>query len=370
MMNTGLHVDADSEWAGISCVSWLWPHTIDDAQFEARRAIANLTHGLRRSSTASVLGEPQATEVLTFVAATHSVLKATADTLAEVVAEAIARGATWRQVGEQLGIGKTGAQNRFKKGISEHRQEILTIEKTALELAFRLLVDALPDDIPRALDDTDWEAAPPEVAVPYACRNLAGATLTLEEVLVSGEIDPKKLHEISEMLRHATNILLHQRAIAAIQDLGKEADDSLPWRDETPATYFVHSACMGFAANVIFFKWLLSGDSTTSAMIRALLLTRSYLQQAVLTLVRPECVQIINMMDAKAQESGNAVYIGSLRPNIMQMLSKVNIQEVIGTYWNGNKDKLEDLGLSPERVPNIYDILNFIDNTKELDEEE
>jgi len=127
---------------------------------------------------------------------------------------------------------------------------------------------------------------------------------------------------------------------------------------------------MGFAANVIFFKWLLSGDSTTSAMIRALLLTRSYLQQAVLTLVRPECVQIINMMDAKAQESGNAVYIGSLRPNIMQMLSKVNIQEVIGAYWNGNKDKLEDLGLSPERVPNIYDILNFIDNTKELDEEE
>jgi hypothetical protein len=145
-------------------------------------------------------------------------------TLKEVVAEAKARGATWKQIGEQLdGIGKQGAQNRFGDGIPQERMDTMPVEKIAAGLTLRSILDALPSDIPLPLDDEDWDAAPPEVAVPYAWRHVAGAVVAFDEALSrarhAAEADlvlKTEMHKSFEMLRRSIAILTSPKAWRAI----------------------------------------------------------------------------------------------------------------------------------------------------------
>jgi hypothetical protein len=352
------------EWEGLSCLSWLWPQTVDSTQFEAKRAIANLTHGLRRSR-ASGSGEPDADAVLHYVAATNAMLKATEEILGEVVAEAIARGATWRQVGEQLHIGKTGAQKRFGKGVTPQRREILPMEKHALELAFLFLTDAIPEDLPRALDENDWEAAPPSVAVPYTIRNLAAAGLALEEVLQSEEFELAKLDVISEKIRQASVVLLDHRAVEAITAAAVESGFSHPWQDEAPMTYFIRAACLAFTGWVTFFDWVSSKDLAPRATLKTLVLMRGYLHQALMAIFRPECIMILNLMESQAERAGDAVFRVKPDPADGWMTSQADIQTFTDAFWAGDARKLSDLGVRGESNIDIYEMLRLIEDEEE-----
>jgi hypothetical protein len=363
MADTGRRPGLGGKWEATSCNSWLWPYTIDDAQFESRRAIANMASGLRRSSEASLSGEPDVAEVLPYVAAANSILKATATALADVVAEAIARGATWKQVGEHLGISKTGAQNRFGKGIEQRRREILSLEGYAMQIAGPFLTDRFPKEVPRPLDETDWEAAPPVVAVPYAVRNLAGADIAIEEIFASGEFDLSKLHQTSERVRRSAIILLNPRATAALKEVVQQSDHSISWVDESPVIYFVRSGCLAFTAYLAFIKWATSENRTDDSTIRMFMLMRSYIHKAIMATFRPECIMLTNVMDERAKNSGNAVYAGKWPASVEPELSRTEVNEFASAYWRRDKDKLLEFGPDPDGPEySIYDILEFIDD--------
>ncbi|KUL29722.1 hypothetical protein ADL15_26820 [Actinoplanes awajinensis subsp. mycoplanecinus] len=320
-------------------MAWLWPHTVGGARFEARRAVANLTHGLRRSSPASFSGEPTADEVLVFLEAAHNFEKAVNDMLREIATEARRRGATWAEIGERVGgRGKTAAQKRFGSGLDEMSQLLLTVEGTSLNLAMSILLDALPEGVPRPLSQEDWDAAPPEVAVPHAVRNMPSALEHLNSAIEGSSIDVKALHAGLEALRRSANILLSPEALTAVESC--LPIDREPWRDENPTTYFVHAACLAFSSFVCFSKFVKSAEMGLGEKEREdhYVMGLIYLQEAITATVRPECVAVMNSLDERASEGGHAVYRKKF-PDI----DPSYLQSGIEAYWRGDRKELERL---------------------------
>jgi hypothetical protein len=373
-----------SGWPGISCLSWMWPHVADGARFEVRRAVASMTHGLRRSSDAAFdLGEPETRELLAVIVAANSIAKAAEATLLEVVSEARARQVTWERIGEILGYGKEetsarkGAQRRFGhliKGISPVRKETMPIEKTAAQVTFRSILGTLPPDVPLPLDEEDWEAAPPETAVPYAVRNIAGAKLALEKafkgtllkILVGEEAGAdfiRSAHESYEALRHSSGILASPKAWEAIDSAARELSAPSRMLGEAPVTHFVHAACASTVAFAHFHNFFEPKRNSSKIRSRSLAMADYYLETAVFATVRPECLEILGLLESRAHQAGHVVYRGSPGE-----LSDIDMADFSDAYWRCDATRLADilgnLPGDPWKRQDIMDVVKSVERAE------
>jgi hypothetical protein len=180
----------NTPWPAVSCSSFFWPFTERLELYEVRRAIANLTHGLRYSlrDQVSVIaddGTVTAADMLVFVRAASEVSKAANTTLHEVVAESVARGATWKQIGDTLGIQRTAAQKRFGKGVPKRRRDELNLEAVMCMMVSAYWNEQLTEEH-LGFDESDWEDLPPESIVDFALRIFNKAILLLDSFIELG----------------------------------------------------------------------------------------------------------------------------------------------------------------------------------------
>lgn len=318
-----------SDWPGVSSLSWMWAHVADGARFEVRRAVSSMTHGLRLSSEASYgLTDPDARELLAVIVAADSIEKAAKETLQEVVNEARTRKVSWEQIGGVLGYKektkKSGAHKRFKKGVdntSPIQEEIAPVEKAVASVTFRSVTDTLPSGTRLPLDEEDWEAAPAETAVPYAMRNMAGASISLahafEEPLsnmLAGEdeeVDSDFVRSVKksyEVLRHSAAILMSTQTWKAIDSAARELSATSRVLNEGPVPHFVHATCLSLAALTHLHNFLEPGRKSSRTRARSLVLANQYLESAVFATVRPECLKLLDILESKAQQAGHAIY--------------------------------------------------------------
>jgi hypothetical protein len=221
------------------------------------------------------------------------------------------------------------------------------LEQTSLNLAFRYILDALPEDVPRPLSEEDWEAAPPEVAIPHAIRSLASVPKHLEDAIGQRELDAPRLHAGIETLRRSVNVLLSPKALRAIDSASTHIEDTHPWSDENPRTYFVHSACLAFTAFVSFVKFLdtrAADESDERAQLYALGIL--HVQSALMATMRPECMAVISYFDNQARSGGHAVYTRS-DPNV----DPEDPQRIMEAYWRGDQEKLAEIARSIDSNP-------------------
>jgi hypothetical protein len=383
MADTEKATEDSSDWPGVTCLSWMWPHVADGARFEVRRAIASMTHGLRRSGDASFsLKEPETSELLAVIVAASSVAEAAEATLDEVVAEARARGVTWEQIGEKFGYGKnsksarSAAQRRFGKdiGISLVRREAMPIEKVAADVTFRGMLGALPPDVPLPLDEEDWQAAPAETAVPYAVRNIAGAKVDLDRALKdallktlageeAGRDFIRSAHKSYEALRHSSGILASPKAWEAIDSAAGELSAMSRMLGESPVAHFVHAACASTIAFAHFHDFFKPKKDSGKLRSRSLTMANFYLDAAVFATVRPECLEVLDLLESRALEASHPVYRGSPGE-----LSGIDMVDFSDAYWRGDAARLADLlGSSPRDPWKRQDITDVVRRLEEIE---
>lgn len=96
--------------------SLAWPYAADaknSADFQVRRAIVQASGGARFTIAEPIFGEADQEYSLLMLGAANRVKVSAEKALAQLVAEAKTAGATWQDIGNVLGIGKTAAQKRF-----------------------------------------------------------------------------------------------------------------------------------------------------------------------------------------------------------------------------------------------------------------
>ncbi|MFJ1873013.1 hypothetical protein [Streptomyces chartreusis] len=330
--------DQENAWCGISCTSWLWPHTTDPAQFEIRRAIANVLPGLRDTANED---EPSLDDVMRVLAATNVTQKAVARTLSVVVAEAVARGATWRQVGEALGIGKQGAHNRFGKGLSEATKERLAMEYDTL-INMRAVFEGLVSEELIGFEEEDWEAAPPEVAVQHAVRAVPSAALLLKEAVLKymdGEDATDLFYRASEMMRGAFRTFMTARVVNFLSACVGEASVRPLWSDVQPATYFCHCIFRTVTAYSYFTNLFIFPVADEEEKCKRLILAYYNLQQASLAIARPEFIEVYAQIERKVRDGGNAVFVGSGNEG----RAGVDMLEALYAYWRKDRELLSEV---------------------------
>lgn len=124
---TGMTDPQRTPWPGSPCTSHLWPLSSALAVFEARRAIGQLARDLPKAEVPEdTNGGPEGVpnialgrhDALDYISATLR-MKAAIDTvLPELVAQAVAEGKTWREIGAALGVGKTAPQKQYREVVS------------------------------------------------------------------------------------------------------------------------------------------------------------------------------------------------------------------------------------------------------------
>src|SRR5690349_6574973 len=123
----------DRKWPGTPSTSWSWLYTSEPAVFEARRAIGNLTGGLRYVINIEARPDLATQHKLSFVSAAQRLQQATETVLTDLVAEAVAQGATWEEIGQTLGVTRQAAHRRFAGKIDASRLDALAEERAAIE---------------------------------------------------------------------------------------------------------------------------------------------------------------------------------------------------------------------------------------------
>jgi hypothetical protein len=283
------------------------------------------------------------------------VYEAAENNLYEVVTEAICRGATWAQVGEQLNIGsgRTGAQKRFGKRVGSLRQAQHPVNESAL---LGLLMTSWAGGVPDSLlgfDSEYWDAAPPDVCAHHALRNIAGASAILDETLrsfsvraVDGARFVEELRRSFKMLVNACSVLITPQVMSAIETAIADAVGRRAWIDELPGTYFVRSICL---ANVAlrhfnkFMEWLEDEAEGREEVIESLGIAQNLLEQAVVSFSRPECMEVVLKMEAKIAGRGDAVYHGTPPDRYREMFSNhPDDMAYFFNYWRSNEQRFPD----------------------------
>lgn len=113
---------SDVPWPGVPFDADGWPYATDPAVFEARRAVGQFARTynapFRTSSTDPI-------PIGLFLLGTQEIAEAIDMILADLVAEARARGLTWKEIGQFLRVGGRAVQNKFGAGLtSERRAEL------------------------------------------------------------------------------------------------------------------------------------------------------------------------------------------------------------------------------------------------------
>ncbi|MER6665370.1 hypothetical protein ABT256_12545 [Amycolatopsis japonica] len=343
-----------TSWRGTSCLSHLWPYASDQPLFETKRAVANLTGGLRHTFGNHYLGlneedAPSASDVLHFARAAKSVEVAIDKILHEVVAEAVSRGATWKQVGDALEVGRTAAHKRFGKGLTEPYKEELEHQgsmRTAAYCFWTGIIDA--ENLGH--EDADWEVTPPEVAVDYAIRSAVKASALFAEWFASqDEEDPLKgLRRVYEIVRHSYHVLSTPKALETIVEFSRNLPSETPWTDINAPVYFMH----GITTLACVFRhltklWQAVDGGLEKEFRNQITYAYYYFNQVSNTFVRPECTHVMALMEEKIVEAGHFV---SIEPNGPE--DEGLQQEMLDAIWR--KDKAKTLELTGESDVEFY----------------
>lgn len=331
-------------WPATSCTSWFWPFAVDGAHFEARRAIANLTHGLRHLyPDPFIAGDLD--DILRFVKAAEALRDGATQALADLVAEAIAKGATWKQVGACLKVNKQAAHNRFGKGIPSARLERLTRRGLTSQALLAGWIDQLPRSA--AAEEPDWEVTPPHVAVSFAFRNIVGAG-GLIYTLVRGELNDEEhgnfFLQIYRKLQQSQHILLTSKALTAFAQASREARSREPWMDENAETYFIYAVHRAsFALLHLSNAATAWGDGDIKLYLREVHEARFDLDGFTDTISRGECIQTLTILEERARGEGHAVHAKD----------EGSGEHVLKAYWKNDIDRLAEInGISVEEVGN------------------
>jgi hypothetical protein len=355
---------SDSPWKGISCLSYFWPYTGTEEIFEVRRAISNCTHGLRRTreSTSPFAGlngdKVEVADMLQFVGAANSILKAADFALDEVVTEAIARGATWAQIGEVLGVRRTAAHKRFSRGISERRRYEIEREGIACMVLYATWTGQIPESN-FGFDEDDWESAPIEVFIDHAIRNAMRVIDMFVEAVKSGSDDDGEfehfkddLYRAYDTLRRSVHVLSLPRCLPVILRYSLEDMGENPWLDTNASVYYIEYVTRLTLAFQHFGKLFHSfeDDDEGVAFHRQVAYVYSNLLAASTIMIRPELVNVIARIEHEIVESGNSVFVRGDRSGWVESAS---IMDLVKLFWKKDYKKVaamigvDDIGPAP-----------------------
>ncbi|MET7603917.1 hypothetical protein ABZS96_15570 [Streptomyces avermitilis] len=343
--------DTRRVWPGTTCASWSWVFATEYAQFEARKAIANLSQIWMPPQVAQ---DQNVNDVLRVVKAAGEVQKAVGEALSTAVAEAIARGATWRQVGDQLGIGKTGAHNKFAKGLTTDQISLLGDESEAVDLCD---VCWSGDGFEELLgfDDEEWEAAPPYVAVQHVWRRTVGAAILLGQAIFEmSELEDNDwattFYRASEKLRGAVRVILTPKYPQVI----RECANKLPISgvgdfQDSIVTALTQFGIRAVSASIRMNRSVLRDDEPGPRdLVRDLLLAHYDLEQAAYCLAQPATLEMMKLIERELYEQGDSVLSAE---NVSENRDLVKFYEV---YRSGDLKALsEHVGEEIVRGPGL-----------------
>ncbi|MDX3429153.1 MULTISPECIES: hypothetical protein [unclassified Streptomyces] len=319
---------SNSPWPAASCTSWMWNYAPEEAQFEVRRAVANLTGGRRQVADPDA---PDVADVLRFVKAADAAQKAAAEVLQVTVAEAVARGASWRQIGEQLGISKTGAHNRFGKGIGAETLQLLSEADEASQFCSRCWAHSDVEGM-LGFDSEEWEAAPPRVAVQHIWRRVAHTHALLVEIFADNEQDQwvTLFHRASEQLRGAVRVILTPKYPEVISEFAGKLPPRSAWEDDrSPLQLFSQYGIRAVSAFMRLNRFLDADATDPASKFRELLLAIFDLEQGALIISQPECLELIVAIEHSIYADGDTVYTGENVPDDM------NLAKSYEALWRG-----------------------------------
>lgn len=298
---------------------------------------------------AGIMGDDvEVGDVLHFVSAANAILKAADSTLDEVIAEAIARGATWTQIGKTLGIQRTAAHKRFSKGISKRRCDEIEREGMACLSLFWIWMKQIPEST-FGFSDEDWDAAPIEVFVDHAVRNAARALDVFIEAIRSypdKANDGEGFNQFKDgiiraygALRGAVTTLSLPRCFPIILKYSLDDLEEYPWRDENAPVYYI-SMVIHLRLAFKHFTDLVGayGRGDGVSVQKNIAYTYDNLGKALMILTRPELVRVLSRIQGAIAESGDAVYIPgdpSARPKNLP-----DVNELIKHVWKKDYDRV------------------------------
>lgn len=357
-------------WRGISCLSSFWPYTGTEDVFEVRRAISNCAAGVRQTyesvSPLAGIGSDmvEAEDVLHFVGAANSVLKAADSALDELVAEAIARGATWAQVGKVLGVRRQAAHNRFSKGISARRRFEIEREGIASMTLFTILAQAEEIESKFGFTEEDWESTPVEVFIDHAVQCAVRVTemfLNAVRALSDGESERfmENVIRAYRTLNESVRVLSLPRCLAVIVKHSLDDMTTYPWLDSNAPVYYIELVtCLRLAFQ--HFDSLISVFKTDDGGLsvrRQIAYVYDNLRKAARILWRPELMNTMGRIDDAILKSGNAVFVPG-DPS-KRRDDRPELTDVIKLYWKKDWDGIAEMvGVDTlQRDPSLDELL-------------
>lgn len=342
-------------WTGVSCIDYFWPFTASRQGFEARRAIGQMVCGLRHLNGQSISvvdkGEDiDVTDVLQVIRAAELIYQAAGEALNEAVAEAVARGATWKQVGDSLGVLRTAAQKRFKKGVTERRATEIRNESLMCATVFANWAKIVPLQL-YDIDEEDFKETPPEVWVDHSIRKYVQlCVLIFEHFESSREANRTNEEEINELyklygrLRSCFQVLMLRQSFDVVEEYArKAAANSAPWVDENASTYYLYGVVrlsVAFDNFTRMFTAFGDGDQTQAATHLAYVLANA--REAQRTFTRPEITNLLAHIEQEIVRSGNSVYGVNIQRDAPSDANNLQM-EIFRAIWKNDKARMAEM---------------------------
>jgi hypothetical protein len=364
-----------SPWKGVSCVDYFWPFTASNQDFEVRRAIGQLVYGLRylKGPNISALrsgGDVDLSDVLQVVKAADSIHRAATGALNEAVAEAIARGATWKQVGDSLGILRTAAQKRFGKGVSARRQLEIRDEGAMCATVFANWLQEIPAST-YGIDDEDFETTPPEVWVDHAIRKFVETCARIHDYFASQESakntatdDFAVVYALYQRLGDCFRVLMLRQSFDAFEEYARKASDGRPpWIDENASICYLRATVrISIAFRHFTQLWDAIGDEDEREAAIHMAYVLANTSEAERIFARPEITNVLACIEQEIARSGHTVYgIGTAAD--VPADTDGRQMAIMHAIWKNDKRRLAELAGVDEIVDDLSldEMLNNID---------
>jgi hypothetical protein len=280
--------------------------------------------------------------MLVIVNCAHQIHRAAEQVLREVVAEAVARGAPWRSIGEQVGTGETGAQNRFGRGLDEARWRQLKDAAMPLYLVHASGLDQLPDELIRK-DDTIGDTEPTETELLLDVNNAIMMILRVWQQVQKffdqeDGLEFAPLESAYTILDDSCVILRKPASLNVLHRLARDDDqDFRIWEDTSTKTYFFDLVCK---AHVALLE-LKATNAWRGDNIREFFLhigaARVYLGEVIGIIARPQCMNVLAKLERGLADSGEPVF---RHPNPEQLQGGVSLVELYRAFWRRDRTTL------------------------------
>lgn len=231
------------DWKGTPCTSDAWPFSSDATVFEARRAIGQLVRTFGSGMNPPGMEASDTDPALRYIRAAKDLEAIMSVVQKDLLAEARARGLTWEAIGRAMGVGKTGAQNAGKDGLSEERLEQLKIEAFVSWMGRQ---GATPHESPIEVVEV-LDGATPLERLAFLARHALGTLREIDVLLAAAEPDPENASVV--LKKTCRRIERALKAVAVDYEMWDAMAYDWPGRPATvdqanyhaPPTYLLHS---------------------------------------------------------------------------------------------------------------------------------